>query len=296
MRKYTKFVFLVFAVFFIMLVSDVDISKAQEKPYRRIFPESVSPKPEGVQVRESREEMKAEVAKEKQLLEAEKEKPISLEVEPAAEEEPPVVGREPTKIYYKIAVNDRLYVAVWRVPELSLEFVVGPDGYISFPLIGDIQAAGKTLSELDAEITGKLKEYVEAPQVSVMIREFAGDQVTVIGEVRSPGIYKFVGRTKILNVIALAGGFTDRARSASIVIVREPEDPQKDVSLIVANIKSILKGNIKNNVDVKPYDIVYVSRTFVSNVKEFYDNWIVPVIDKVIDYETYKSIRRSRHR
>lgn len=290
MSKYKGFVFLIFAVFFIILVSDVNISKAQEKPYRRIFPETVSPKPDEVQVRESREEMKAEVAKEKQLLEAEQ-KELMPEIE-----KPPVVGREPTKIYYKIAINDKLYIAVWRVPELSLEFAVGPDGYISYPLIGDIRAAGKTLSELDAEITEKLKEYVEDPQVSVMIREFAGDQVTVLGEVRTPGIYKFVGKARIIDIIARAGGFTDRARSASIVIVREPEDPQKDESLIIVRIKSILKGNTKNNIEVKPFDIVYVSRTFVSNVKEFYDNWIVPAVDKVIDYETYKNIRRSRHR
>lgn len=310
MARHKDFIILVVIINLMWIILNVYISEAgmqqenlelaQAKHYRRIFPESVSPKPDEIQTRDAREKMKADVKKEKQLLEEQQKELISLEEEPAeekpSEEKPIVFGKEPIRIYYRISVNDRLYIAVWRVPDLSLEFVVGPDGYISFPLIGDIRAAGKTLSELNAEITEKLKEYVEDPQVSVMIREFAGDQVTVIGEVRGPGIYKFVGKTKIMDVIALAGGFTDRAKSASIVIVREPPDPKKDDTLIVVKIKSILKGNTMNNIEVKPYDIVYVSRTFVSNVKQFYDDWIVPTVDQFLDYESYKSIRRSRHR
>lgn len=264
---------------------------AQTRSYERIFPESVSPAPEDIQARDARLKMEAEVEQEKELSETGQKEAITV----STKEKPVMLaGREPTKIYYKISVNDRLYIAVWRVPDLSMEFVVGPDGYISFPLIGDIRAAGKTLSELDAEITGKLKEYVEDPQVSVVIREFAGDQVTVIGDVVRPGIYKFVGEIKIIDVIALAGGFTDRARSSSIVIVREPDDPQKDVNLVVADIKSILKGHYKSNIEVKPYDIIYVSRTLVSNVQEFYTNFIVPAFNSAVDLESYRSIRRTR--
>ena len=234
--------------------------------------------------------MEAEVAKEKELLESDKKQPVSSAGNAA------IAGSEPTKINYKIAVNDRLYIAIWRVPELSLEFIVGPDGNISFPLIGDILTAGKTLSELDAEITDKIKEYVNDPQVSVVVREFAGDRVIVLGEVRSPGIYKFVGNIRIIDVIALAGGFNDRARSASVLIVREPEDQNTDVNLISVNTKSILKGYHKNNIGIRPNDIVYVSRTFVSNVEEFYTHWIVPAVNAMIDYESWRSIRATNRR
>jgi len=207
---------------------------------------------------------------------------------------PTLIAGKPTKIYYQLAVNDKIFISVWRVPELSLEFIVGPDGKISFPLIGDIDAAGKTLTELSKEITEKLKEYVNDPQVSVMVREFAGDKVIVFGEVKNPGVYKFVGATNIMSIIAQAGGFTDRARSASIVIVREPTDPsQKDQNLLVVNIKSILKGKIRSNIEINPNDIIYVSRTFVSNVKEFYDNWISPQLRTLVDYESYINIRKT---
>lgn len=265
----------------------VELKYAQEKSYQRIFPESVSPKPDTIKARDAREAMEEELKRQEQLSETEQK-----ELTPTKR---PIAGK-PTKLHYRIAVNDKLYISVWRVPDLSMEVVVGPDGKISFPLIGDIDAAGKTLSELDAEITEKLKEYVNNPQVSVIVREFAGDRVTVIGEVKSPGIYKFSGKARLMDIIALANGFSDRAKTSSVLIVREPQELENETKLFVVDIKSILKGNLEKNIEVEPDDIIYVSRTFISNVQEFYDNWITPLISTVIDYETYKSIRRSRHR
>lgn len=283
-----------------VFISGIQLSEAEIKQdnlelaqggYRKVSPlPDVSPKPDITQDREwTDKRVKSEVPQ-GQSKESEKESLQPIKV-PST-----LVGSEPTTIYYKISVNDKLYISVWRAPDLSLEFIVGPDGKISFPLIGDIDAANKTLSDLKAEITEKLKEYVENPQVSVMVREYAGNKLIVIGEVRTPGIYKFVGKATIMEILALAGGFTDRAKSASIVIVRQPDDPKKDEKLIVAHIKNILKGDLSKNIAVKPNDIIYVSRTIVSNVKEFYDNWIVPGVSKAIDVETFKSIKSSRIR
>jgi len=204
-----------------------------------------------------------------------------------------LVGTKEARIYYKVAVNDKLYISVWRIPDLSLELIVGPDGKFSFPLIGDIDAAERTLSELDDEITEKLKEYVNDPQVSVVVKEFAGDKVTVIGEVGSPGIYKFVGKTNVIDVIATARGFTNRAKIVGVAIVRQPEDPRSDMKLIYVNAKNILKGKLRST-EVKPNDIVYVSRTFVSNLQELYTGWIVPLIGTAIDTETFRQMYRNR--
>jgi polysaccharide biosynthesis/export protein len=291
MAKCKNFINLLLILNLIVLIPVFRIPEAyaEQKSYRRIFPGSVSPKPDAIQTRDSRSQMESTATKEKQLLESEQEQSI-LSKEGAI-----LGGGKPAKVHYKIAVNDKLYIAVWRVPDLSLEFIVGPDGNISYPLIGDVRATGKTLSMLDAEITDKLKEYVNDPEVSIVVREFAGDRVVVLGEVHSPGIYKFVGNTRIMNVIALAGGFSDRAKSANIVIVREPEDQNEDlnkeINLITVDTKSILKGHYKNNIEIRPNDIVYVSRTFISNVKEFYDYWIVPAVNTTIDYETWRNLR-----
>lgn len=318
----------------IWLISD--IYAQAPKSYRREFPASVSPKPEIIQERDSRIKMETEVIAEseqkQQLQQLEKlqkeelartreeelkkveglieeadrlysegkyEEAIRLydEARKLAEKKPGIGGSKPSQIYYQISIGDRLYIWVWRISDLSLEFIVGPDGYISFPLVGDTYAYGRTLSELDAEITEKLREYVNDPQVSVMVREFAGDNVTVIGEVPRPGVYKFIRKTNIIDALALAGGFTDRAKVAAVAIIREPEALYEDPELIVVNAKSILKGQLRN-IEVKPNDIVYVSRTFVSNLHEFYNNWVGPVLGTVattaIDFETYMSVRKTR--
>jgi len=295
MTKY-KILIIVLILSVLVLIPGVSVCRANNDSdlfilaYRKISPLNISPKPDIIQDQEFRSD------REDDSSQPAEEGTPETEIKPteAALRDKPLVGSKPTKIFYQIAVNDKLYISVWRVPDLSLEFIVGPDGKISFPLIGDVHAEGKTLSSLDAEITEKLKEYVVNPQVSVMVREFAGDKLIVIGEVNSPGIYKFVGTTNILNIIALAGGFTDRAKSAQIVIVREPQDLNGDTQFLTADIKKILKGDLSKNLEVRPNDIVYVSRTFVSNFKEFWDNWITPVMSKAIDYESYKSIRRAR--
>lgn len=293
MPKYKCMVNLAFILGFIGLISCICISEAETEEeylifaqggYQKVYPVDVSPKPDIIQDREWRESLEPDTGK---PLEAEKEAEV-------IREKPPLVSGEPSRVHYQVSVNDKLYIAVWRVPDLSLEFIVGPDGKLSFPLIGDIDAAGRTLAELDVEITEKLKEYVVDPQVSVMVREFAGDKLIVLGEVKKPGIYKFIGRTNIMTVIGLAGGFTDRAKSAYIVIIRESPDPETGSNLINVPIKSVLRGHVERNIEVAPNDIVYVSRTLVSNLKEFYNDWVSPALRTVVDFETMRSLRRVR--
>lgn len=285
MAKYKSFISFMLILTFAWMICGVYVCEAQ-RTYRTTIPRVTSPKPSVVRDRESR-------AKRQEIVSGGEQTQEAAEAEEILTGPPGVlVSSEPTKIYYQIAVNDVLYIAVWRVRDLSLEFIVGPDGRLSFPLIGDIYAAGRTLAELDDEITEKLKEYVNDPQVSVMVKDFAGERVTVIGEVKAPGIYKFIGKTSIIDVIAIANGFTDKARVVGVAIVREPRDLQKDPEVIFVNAKKILKGELRN-IHVRPNDIVYVSRTFVSNLKEFYDNWLSPLLGTAIDYETYLVLRRK---
>lgn len=293
MPKYKCVINLALILGLIGLISCIYVSEARtgeeylrfaQGRYEKVYPVDVSPKPDIIQDREWRESLEPDTG---EPLEAEEE----LEL---IREKPPLVSGKPSRVHYRVSVNDKLYIAVWRVPDLSLEFIVGPDGKISFPLIGDIDAAGRTLAGLDTEITEKLKEYVVDPQVSVMVKEFAGDKVILLGEVKKPGIYKFIGRTNIMTVVGLAGGFTDRAKSAYIVIIREFPDPETGSHLISVPIKSVLRGHVERNIEVAPNDIVYVSRTFVSNLKEFYNAWVTPALRTVIDVETMRSLRRTR--
>jgi polysaccharide export outer membrane protein len=125
---------------------------------------------------------------------------------------------------YRIGREDVLDVAVWRDADLSRTLPVRPDGFISMPMVGDVQAEGRTPHELAEELTKKLQPYVQAPKVTVIVREVNSTRVFVTGEVANPGVYPLRGRISILQAIALAGGFTDFADTDGIVVIRTGAD------------------------------------------------------------------------
>lgn len=122
---------------------------------------------------------------------------------------------------YKIGREDVLDISVWRDPELSRVMPVRPDGYVSLPIVGDVAAAGKTPTELAADIKTKLTPYVQEPRVTVSVREVNSARVYVTGEVAHPGAYPLRGRISVLQAIALAGGFTDFADRDGMMVLRK---------------------------------------------------------------------------
>ena len=98
---------------------------------------------------------------------------------------------------------------------------VRPDGFITFPLVGDLQAVGKTTQELAAEIQQKLRSYVIDPHVTVLVREFRTVSVQVLGEVKTPGYYQVRAGARLLDVLGLAGGPTKAADLSQVSITRQ---------------------------------------------------------------------------
>ncbi|HET6546403.1 MAG TPA: polysaccharide biosynthesis/export family protein [Rhodanobacteraceae bacterium] len=122
---------------------------------------------------------------------------------------------------YRVGPDDLLQISVFQVDELSREVRVNSRGFISLPLIGAIHAGGKTVRELETGIAKRLADgYVRNPQVSVFVKEFTSQRVTVEGAVNKPGIYPLTGRTTLLQVIALAQGFNDVADEEGVVVFR----------------------------------------------------------------------------
>ena len=122
---------------------------------------------------------------------------------------------------YRIGPQDLLAISVFGVAELSQQVRVNSNGQISLPLIGNLQAGGKTIQELEREIASKLSQgYLQSPQVSVFVKEYTSQRVTVEGAVKKPGIYPLTGRTSLLQVIATAEGLDDVADPRGIVIFR----------------------------------------------------------------------------
>ncbi len=154
---------------------------------------------------------------------------------------PPESAKEPQE--YIIGPEDIIEVSVWRNDALSKVVTVRPDGKISLPLIGDIQASGSTASQLRDEIVKRLKVYQESPTVSVILQQVNSLNIYIIGEVAKPGQYRLKSNTTLLQAIAIAGGFTQWASKNNIVVLRN--NPGSGEERIRIRYDDIISGRDK---------------------------------------------------
>ena len=128
---------------------------------------------------------------------------------------------KPGSSTYKIGPLDVLDISVFKVPDLNKAVQVSEDGTINYPLLGEVHAADKTARELEQDLTAKLgAKYLRDPQVMVMVKEFNSQRVTVVGSIKSPGIYSIKGKTTLMQVVAMAGDIDMSLDSGDIVLFR----------------------------------------------------------------------------
>lgn len=158
---------------------------------------------------------------------------------------------------YTIGAGDVLSITTWKEEDFSLEEVlVRLDGKISFPLLDDIQAAGLTPFELKIEISKRLGDYVEAPNVTVHVRDPQSLKFYVLGEVMETGEYPMVKKLTVLQAFALAGGFTEWAQKDEIILIRRENGQDK---IIRVNYKKIVKGKgLEQNLLIQADDTIIV--------------------------------------
>jgi len=159
---------------------------------------------------------------------------------------------------YIIGPEDVLDIAVWKNTELSKTVAVRPDGKISLPLIGDVVAVGRTTSQLADAISGKLKEYKENPQVSIIVSQVNSYAIYVLGEVARPGKFPLKSKTTILQAVTLAGGFTTTAARNKLVVFRFSESGEKDVKIKASYDDIVLRDGAGQNITLKPGDTLVV--------------------------------------
>jgi len=146
-----------------------------------------------------------------------------------AESKPPAVSSQVPQIdpsSYRVAPEDVLEISVWREDALKKEVLVRPDGGISYPLIGEVQAAGKTVFEIRQEIANRLERFIPEPAVSVAILKVGSQRIYVVGKVNKPGEYPIGRFLDVLQALSMAGGLTPFADSNAIRIVRREGDRQ----------------------------------------------------------------------
>jgi polysaccharide biosynthesis/export protein len=165
---------------------------------------------------------------------------------------PPVkVGKD-----YVIGADDVLDVSVWKEQDLTRTLQVRPDGKISMPLLGDVQAAGLTPSQLAQTVSERLKRYLTAPQVTIILTQINSQRVYVTGEVTRPGAYPLLPGMTILQAITSAGGLTQFANAKKIFLMRDENHIQTKYPF---SYKEVLDGRkAEENLPVKAGDTIVV--------------------------------------
>jgi len=158
---------------------------------------------------------------------------------------------------FVIGNDDVLAINVWKEPDISRQVPVRSDGKISLPLVGEVQASGRTPLKLEQEIASKLSNYISEPEVTVMVQQINSEKFNILGQVTKPGEYSLTGSLTVLDAIALAGGFRDFAKQKSIYVLRQKPDGTQ--SRLTFNYKDVVHGkHPEQNIKLEPHDTVVV--------------------------------------
>lgn len=164
---------------------------------------------------------------------------------------------KPNDSEYVIGNDDMLSINIWKEPEISRALPVRSDGKISLPLVGEVQAAGRTPMQLEEEVANKLRSYITDPVVTVMVQESNSERYNILGQVAKPGSYSLAVTTSVLDAIATAGGFRDFAKKKGIYILRR--DSKDGETRIPFNYADVIKGKkTEQNIRLQPNDTVVV--------------------------------------
>lgn len=188
-------------------------------------------------------------------------------VKPVTEAEP-AIRSVPGPEAFQLGPGDRISVRVWRQDDLTADLVVGPDGTLSFPLAGTIQAAGLTYPELVTKLTASLAQYYENPQVTVNIVEVQSQKVFVVGEVDTPSVLQLSAPMTALEALTRAGGINQYARTSNVLLVRGGlETPE----LYTLDVDAVLyRGDTAQNVWLRQGDILVVPTKTITNAARFF--------------------------
>ena len=165
---------------------------------------------------------------------------------------------EPVAAHWRffLGPEDVLEISVWNYETLTRQVVVRPDGKISFPLIGDVQAQGRTVEELRQSVEDKIKAFVQDAPVTVVVVEAGSPKVYVVGKVVNPGVYIMGKALRVMQVLAMAGGATPFADKDDILIIRENNGRQIALKF---NYGKVANGkDLKKNIYLEPGDTVVV--------------------------------------
>jgi polysaccharide export outer membrane protein len=157
---------------------------------------------------------------------------------------------------YRLHAGDSVTVSAWKELDLQRKVMIRPDGRFSFPLAGEVQAAGRTADEVRLDIESKLKKYIPEAVVTVIVEDFSGNRIYVIGQVNKPGMFIMNPQLTVLQALSLAGGSTPFAKLDNISILRGTGAAQKSLPF---RYNQVVDGkSLQQNITLESGDVVVV--------------------------------------
>jgi protein involved in polysaccharide export with SLBB domain len=179
---------------------------------------------------------------------------------------------EPAQVY-KIQAGDQLEIKFFYNRDMNEQVIVRPDGRISIQLAHEIKAAGLTPAELTDLLTKSYASELEKPEITVIVRSFGGQMVYVDGEVNKPGMINMIAPMTVLQSLSQAGGVKDTADRKEILIIRKGLDNNPVV--LMMNMDKVIYGvDTVRDLNLLPYDIVYVPKSSIANVNVWVDQYL----------------------
>ncbi len=166
----------------------------------------------------------------------------------------------PGSTAYLIGPQDVLDISVYQVPDLQRTVQVADSGTVNLPLVGDVQATGRTAQQLEQDLAKRLgAKYLQSPQVSVNVKEFNSQRVTMDGAVQKPGVYPIRGQSSLLDMVSTAGGLTEASDETNIVVFRNAANNPQGKRTVAAFDYAAIRAGTADDPKLQPGDVVVVN-------------------------------------
>jgi polysaccharide export outer membrane protein len=157
---------------------------------------------------------------------------------------------------YTVKPGDMLEISVWKEPDLQRQVLVRPDGAFSFPLVGEVDARGKTVADLNKTVSERLARYIADAVVTISVQEIKGNKIYVLGQVNKPGEFIVNPSVNIMQALSMAGGTTPFAATNDIIVLRGQGKAQNAMAF---RYNEVVRGrNLDTNIELLSGDIVVV--------------------------------------
>lgn len=157
---------------------------------------------------------------------------------------------------YIVKPGDILEISVWKEPDLQRQVLVRPDGAFSFPLVGQVDARGKTVLELNKTVSDRLSKYIADAVVTISVQQINGNKIYVLGQVNKPGEFIVNPSVSVMQALSMAGGMTPFAASNDIIVLRRQGGSQSAIPFRYADV--VRGRNLEQNIELIAGDIVVV--------------------------------------